>query len=85
MDRTGIPHEDLLQLHFVSAIGGARIDSVTIVDAATHGIALNELDAHDCKPVIASVEGVLKLKVWVLSGGRRGCFFAVKNESLAHF
>ena len=55
MSRTGIPHEDLLQLHFVAAIGWARIDSMGVVVAATHCIAFNDFDTHDCRRVIASM------------------------------
>lgn len=56
MNRTGIPHEDLPQLHFVSAKGGAWIDGVGIIETATYGIAFNDFDAHDRKRVIESVE-----------------------------
>lgn len=55
MSRTGIPHEDLLQLHFVAAIGWAGIDSMGVVVAATHCIAFNDFDTHDCRRVIASM------------------------------
>lgn len=55
MIRTGIPHQDLLQLDFMTAEEGARIDSVAIVEAATYGIALDDFDAHGRKRAIASV------------------------------
>ena len=57
MIRTGIPHKDLLQLDFMTAESGARIDSVAIVEAATYSITLNDSDAHGRKRAIASMWG----------------------------
>lgn len=61
MIRTGITHEDLLQLDFMimTAKEGARIDGVAVVKAATYGIALDDFDAHVRKRANASM--------WVLS------------------
>ena len=44
-----VAHQDLLCLDVVAtaAVSGARINSVTVVDASTHCVAFDYLDTHD--------------------------------------
>ena len=48
MYRTGVANKELPDHHFVApaTVGGAGIDFVFVVEAATDGVILDDLDTH---------------------------------------
>jgi hypothetical protein len=64
VSRTGVSHQDLFQLHFMPAKRRARIDGVRIVEAAAHGIALDDFDAHDCSTLVVPSADIWRSRSW---------------------
>jgi hypothetical protein len=64
VSRTGVSHQDLFQFHFMPAKRRARIDGVRIVEAAAHGIALDDFDAHDCSTLVVPSADIWRSRSW---------------------
>lgn len=67
VSRARVANKDLPCLDIVAstAVGGTGIDRVTVVYAATHGVALHDLDTHVDGGVYGLVRRCLIVSAWI--------------------